>query len=83
MPEPLPALPAAVEIAAYRIALEALNNVAAHAHAASCGLRVTHDGHRLIVEVDDDGRGIRTITGWAWAEHPCASAPRNSAEASR
>ena len=58
VPEPLPALPAAVEIAAYRIALEALNNVAAHAHAASCGLRVTHDGHRLIVEVDDDGRGI-------------------------
>ncbi len=58
VPEPLPALPAAVEIAAYRIALEALNNVAAHAHADHCGLRVTHDGRRLIVEVDDDGRGV-------------------------
>lgn len=37
-PDPLPHLPAAVEIAAYRIALEALNNVAAHADAASCDL---------------------------------------------
>ena len=58
VPEPLPGLPAAVEIAAYRIALEALNNVAAHAHADHCGLRVTHDGRRLVVEVDDDGRGV-------------------------
>lgn len=58
VPSPLPQLPAAVEIAAYRIALEALNNVVAHAEAQSCRLRVTYDGHRLVVEIDDDGRGV-------------------------
>lgn len=30
----------------------------AHADARHCGLRVVHDGHLLVVEVDDDGRGI-------------------------
>ncbi|QBR93088.1 histidine kinase [Nocardioides euryhalodurans] len=51
-------LPAAVEVAAYRIAGEALTNVARHAHASLCvvGLAVT-DGD-LVVEVVDDGRGI-------------------------
>jgi signal transduction histidine kinase len=57
-PEHLPPLPAAVEVAAYRIALEALQNVAAHAHATSCVLRLSHDGSRLTVEVEDDGVGI-------------------------
>jgi signal transduction histidine kinase len=54
----LPHLPAAVEMAAYRIALEALNNVVAHADAHRCVLRITHDGERLTVEIEDDGRGI-------------------------
>ena len=58
VPRTLPPLPAAVEVAAYRIALEALANVIAHASARSCRLRVTHDGDRLLIEVDDDGRGI-------------------------
>lgn len=58
VPDGLPQLPAAVEIAAYRIALEALNNVVAHADAHRCGLRITHDQHRLIVEIEDDGHGI-------------------------
>ena len=35
---PLPQLPAAVEAAAYRIAVEALTNVARHAHARTCTL---------------------------------------------
>jgi signal transduction histidine kinase len=58
VPTPLPTLPAAVEVAAYRIALEAIQNVAAHAGATSCCLRVTHDGHDLTLEVEDDGPGI-------------------------
>jgi signal transduction histidine kinase len=57
-PEELPPLVAAVEVAAYRIALEALQNVAVHAHATSCVLRVSHDGSTLTVEVEDDGVGI-------------------------
>ncbi len=56
----MPALPAAVEVAAYRIAIEALNNVACHAHARSCTLRFAPDevGGALRLEVTDDGRGI-------------------------
>lgn len=50
-------LPAAVEVAAYRIATEAMTNVARHAHARTCTLRldVTDD---LLVEVSDDGIGL-------------------------
>lgn len=56
-PGPLPALPAAVEVAAYRIAIEAMTNVARHAHARSCLLRLDV-GEELTVEVRDDGVGL-------------------------
>ncbi|WP_369134211.1 histidine kinase [Modestobacter sp. I12A-02662] len=51
-------LPAAVEVAAYRIASEALANVARHARAASCTVRLAREGGALVVTVTDDGRGI-------------------------
>jgi signal transduction histidine kinase len=58
-PEQLPALPAAVEVAAYRIAQEALTNVARHAQARSCSVRLSLPGDRdLQVEVSDDGVGL-------------------------
>jgi signal transduction histidine kinase len=53
----LPALPAAVEVAAYRIAQEALTNVACHAQAHVCTVRLTLAG-ALLVEICDDGVGI-------------------------
>jgi signal transduction histidine kinase len=56
-PEEMPPLPAAVEVAAYRIATEALTNVSRHAGAHSCSVRILLDGG-LLVEVADDGRGI-------------------------
>lgn len=56
-PESLPPLPAAVEVAAYRIALEALTNVARHANARRCVLRITLD-HALLLEISDDGTGL-------------------------
>ncbi len=56
-PERLPPLPAAVEVAAYRIVQEALMNVARHAQAHTCTIRlVLEDG--LQVEVSDDGVGL-------------------------
>lgn len=55
---PLPTLPAAVEVAAYRIAHEALTNVVRHAEARTCGLALTLDGDRLVLVVTDDGRGL-------------------------
>jgi signal transduction histidine kinase len=56
-PDHLPALPAAVEVATYRIVLEALTNVARHAHARQCRiqLRLTDE---LQIEVTDDGVGL-------------------------
>jgi signal transduction histidine kinase len=50
-------LPAAIEVAAYRIALEAVTNAAKHAGAAHCQVRFVADGD-LHVEVRDDGRGL-------------------------
>lgn len=51
-------LPAAVEVAAYRIVSEALANVARHAHATSCTVALVGGPVDLAVEVRDDGRGI-------------------------
>ena len=56
-PEPLPALPAAVEVAAYRITQEAITNVVRHAAARSCSVRLTVAPDQLSIEVIDDGRG--------------------------
>jgi signal transduction histidine kinase len=56
-PDHLPLLPAAVEVAAYHIALEALTNVARHAQARTCLIRLSlADG--LCLEIIDDGHGL-------------------------
>jgi signal transduction histidine kinase len=56
LPERLPPLPAAVEVAIYRITAEALTNVVRHAGARTC--RVTlRFGSRVELEISDDGRG--------------------------
>jgi signal transduction histidine kinase len=57
----LAGLPAAVEVAAYRIVTEALTNVARHAHATSCSVRLLLD-HGLTMEVQDNGVGLPD--GW-------------------
>ncbi len=57
-PSDLPALPAAVEVAVYRIAQEALTNVARHADARHCWSRLWLENNRLCLEVRDDGRGL-------------------------
>ena len=56
-------LPAAAEVAAYRICQEALTNVVRHASARHCTLRLvlTNENGRsaaLSVEIRDDGRGL-------------------------
>jgi signal transduction histidine kinase len=50
-------LPAAVEVAAYRISHEALTNVRRHAAARSCEVALDADSDLTIV-ITDDGRGI-------------------------
>jgi signal transduction histidine kinase len=56
--EDLGPLSAAVEVAAYRIASEALTNAARHARAQRASVRLVGNGHALLVEVADDGAGI-------------------------
>lgn len=56
-PEELGQLPAAVEVAAYRIAVEAVTNAVRHAQASRCDVRIRVD-REGIVEVADDGAGL-------------------------
>ena len=56
-PSGLAGLPAATEVAAYRIAQEALENVRKHAQARCCTVVLAHDQGQLELEVRDDGVG--------------------------
>lgn len=68
------ALPAAVEVAAYRIATEALNNAVRHSVAATVRLRLWQDPD-LNVEILDDG----AVTGM-WSPGVGVTAMRERAE---
>lgn len=60
-PDPLPPLSAAVEVAAYRITLEAITNVMRHAQAQRCEVQVQVVGNgrtTLQITVSDDGIGL-------------------------
>jgi len=51
------ALPAGVDLAAFRIVQEALTNVARHAGPATATIRVRYGDRDLTVQVDDNGNG--------------------------
>jgi signal transduction histidine kinase len=57
-PEPFPVLPAATEVAAYRIAVEGLMNVIRHAGATRCDIRLGLEPAGLTIDIVDDGRGL-------------------------
>jgi signal transduction histidine kinase len=57
-PDELPPLPAAVEVAAYRIAMEAITNVVRHARASRCVVTVSVS-RVLELTVTDNGAGAR------------------------
>jgi signal transduction histidine kinase len=54
----LPDLPAAVEVAAYRIVTEALTNVVRHSGARHSRVGFRVDENLLVIEVADDGQGL-------------------------
>jgi two-component system NarL family sensor kinase len=57
VPAPLPPLPAAVEVAAYRIAVEAMTNASRHAPGAAIEVSLSVNG-RLELRVADAGTGL-------------------------
>ena len=54
----LEGLPAAVEVAAYRIVSEGLSNLVRHARASRARVELSGGSERLLIEVADDGVGI-------------------------
>jgi signal transduction histidine kinase len=60
---PLGRLPEAVETALYRIAQEALTNVAKHARAKHVDIAVGRGPRRVRLRVSDDGRGFDPAAG--------------------
>ena len=53
----MPALPAAIEVAAYRITLEAVTNVIHHSGASRCTVNLQANDS-FEIEVSDNGRGL-------------------------
>ncbi|HKY55606.1 MAG TPA: GAF domain-containing sensor histidine kinase [Anaerolineales bacterium] len=56
--EPMPTLPAAVEVATYRIALEAFTNIINHAQATACHITMKIENNSLLLEISDNGKGF-------------------------
>lgn len=61
-PETLPHLPAAVEVAAYRIVLEAFSNVVHHSQSTKCDITIRIEeqktGSIFCVDIRDNGQGL-------------------------
>jgi signal transduction histidine kinase len=57
-PHPLPALPAAVEVAAYRIVTEAVTNAVRHADPRVVTVTISVEDADLVLRVRDDGTGV-------------------------
>lgn len=57
-PDHFPRLSAAVEVAAYRIVLEAITNVINHAKADNCEVFLILENDNLKMEIKDDGIGL-------------------------
>ena len=75
-------LPAAVEVAAYRIAVEALTNVIKHARASRCDLLLALTD-TLTLQITDDGVGMPEKPGPVSGCSQCGNASKSWVEPSR
>ena len=58
LPDHTEPLPAAAEVAAFYIAVEAMTNIKRHAKAGNCRLRLTTHRDKLELDITDDGCGV-------------------------
>ena len=63
--EQMERVPQASEIALFRIAQEALNNVAKHAHARHADIALARNGSHVVMTVSDDGMGFEAAPAMA------------------
>ncbi|WP_198295479.1 sensor histidine kinase [Diaminobutyricimonas sp. LJ205] len=54
----LPPLSASVESAAYAITLECVSNALRHSGGTECSVRIHMDRDELVIEIEDNGRGV-------------------------
>ena len=52
-----------IEVGAYRIVQEALNNIAQHSHATACTVSLSGGGGVLRITIEDNGRGLGAASG--------------------
>ena len=57
-PDTLPDLPAAVEVALYRIGSEAIHNAVRHCGGQRCQVRIAVTADEVAMTISDDGRGL-------------------------
>ncbi|MEP7090468.1 MAG: hypothetical protein ABI776_10215 [Nocardioidaceae bacterium] len=62
----LPCLPTAVEVAAFRIASEAMTNTARHSGASRCTVEIELDGTVDVTVADHGGSATSIGTGMGW-----------------
>lgn len=58
VPRPMPPLPAAIEVASYRIVQEALTNAVRHANARCCTISIAVTRDALHISINDNGVGL-------------------------
>ncbi len=58
-----PRMPAQIEACLYRIAQEAMNNIARHSGATATAVALTVRNHTVTLSVEDDGRGLTPAPG--------------------
>lgn len=73
-------LPAVIETALFRIALEALTNIARHAGVNEVAVRLWAAAERVRLQVEDKGRGFEVAVAWAARNSTGLSGMRERAE---
>ncbi len=78
---PLPhRLPTVIETALFRIAIEALTNIARHAGVTEVAVRLWADAERVRLQVEDKGKGFEVAAVWAARNSTGLSGMRERAE---